>query len=303
MTQKLEFTVESSGRRLDSYVAEQCRISRAYAQKLIEDREIAVNGRYAKASYRLNPMDIVAVSLPVTDHAAFAPLAAEDLPLEVVFEDSDLLVVDKPAGMVVHPAVGQYTGTLVNALLARYPDIADTTGSSRPGIVHRLDKDTSGLIVVAKNETARLNLARQMKQRLITKGYIALVMGTLSPQQGAIEAPIGRNPSDRKRMAVITEGKEARTQYQVIRYFDGYTLVEALLETGRTHQIRVHFSAIGHPIFGDPVYGRKSSLLGRQFLHAHRLGFKLPSNGKYVEFKSELPPDLEDVLYNITSSA
>jgi 23S rRNA pseudouridine1911/1915/1917 synthase len=212
-------------------------------------------------------------------------------------------VVDKPAGLLVHPAAGQYTGTLVNALLARCPDLGGIDGSIRPGIVHRLDKDTSGLMVIAKNNAAQTSLSRQIKQRSITKGYLALVTGRLSPEHGAIEGPIGRHPNDRKRMAVVTGGREARTNYQVIKYLDGYTLLEAMPETGRTHQIRVHLSAIGHPVFGDPVYGKKSLLLGRQFLHAHRLGFRLPSSGEYVEFKSALPPELEGILGHISVEA
>jgi 23S rRNA pseudouridine1911/1915/1917 synthase len=184
----------------------------------------------------------------------------------------------------------------VNAILARCPDLGEINGSIRPGIVHRLDKDTSGLMMVAKNEAAQRSLSRQIKLRSIKKGYLALVLGHLTPEHGAIDAPIGRHPRDRKKMAVVSGGREARTEYRVIKYFDDYTLVEAMPETGRTHQIRVHFAAIGHPIFGDHIYGKRSPLLGRQFLHAHRLGFKLPSSGEFVEFGAELPPDLEKVL-------
>jgi 23S rRNA pseudouridine1911/1915/1917 synthase len=173
-------------------------------------------------------------------------------------------------------------------------------GSLRPGIVHRLDKDTSGLMMVAKNDVAQTSLSDQLKNRTILKKYLALVCGRLSPKQGAIEAPIGRHPRDRKRMAVVSGGREARTQYQAIEYLDDYTLAEVQPETGRTHQIRVHFSAIGHPLFGDPVYGKKSPLLGRQFLHAHYLRFRLPRSGEFVEFSSELPADLEKVLEHIT---
>jgi 23S rRNA pseudouridine1911/1915/1917 synthase len=294
----LESTVEGSGTRLDTYVAEQCRISRAYAQKLIGDGWVTVDGDRGKPGHRLRPGDRVVAVVPPPSPTSLAP---EDIPLNVIYEDGDLLVVDKPAGMLVHPAAGQYTGTLVNAVLARCPDLGGIDGSLRPGIVHRLDKDTSGLMVVAKNDAAHGSLSRQIKRRSITKVYIALVTGHLSPGNGAIEAPIGRHPYHRKRMAVVSGGREARTQYRVLRYPDGHTLLEAILETGRTHQIRVHFAAIGHPVFGDPVYGKRSDLLGRQFLHAHRLGFRLPSTGQYVEFSSELPPDLETALLLLTA--
>ena len=300
MNKRLEFTVDSPGSRLDRYIAEQCQISRAYAQQLIREGQITVNGHRSKASHRLAVGDRVIAVIPPPSPISLAP---EDIPLKVVYEDSDLIVVDKPAGLLVHPAAGQYTGTLVNALLARYPDLQGIDGSVRPGIVHRLDKNTSGLMVVAKNDAAQMSLSRQIKQRSITKGYLALVTGRLSPERGAIEAPIGRHPKDRKRMAVVSGGREARTQYRVIKYLNEYTLLEAMPETGRTHQIRVHFSAIGHPVFGDPVYGKRSPLLGRQFLHAHRLGFRLPSTGEFVEFGSELPPDLEEVLGRVAATA
>jgi 23S rRNA pseudouridine1911/1915/1917 synthase len=293
MNRKLEFTVASTGERLDKFVAEQCQVSRSYAQKLIDDGQVAVNGRAAKVSQKLNASDRIAVSIPPPLPISLAP---EAIPLKVVYEDKDLIVVDKPAGLLVHPAAGQHTGTLVNAILARCPDLGEINGSIRPGIVHRLDKDTSGLMMVAKNDAAQRSLSRQIKQRSVKKGYLALVLGHLTPEHGAIDAPIGRHPRDRKRMAVVSGGREARTEYKVIKYFDDYTLVEAMPETGRTHQIRVHFASIGHPIFGDHVYGKSSAMLIRQFLHAHRLGFKLPSSGEFVEFRSELPLELQEVL-------
>jgi 23S rRNA pseudouridine1911/1915/1917 synthase len=293
MNRKLEFTVASPGERLDKYVAEQCQISRSYAQKLIDDGQVAVNGHAAKSSQKLNARDRIVVNIPPPSTISLSP---EDIPLRVVYEDNDLLVIDKPAGLVVHPAAGHRSGTLVNAILARCPDLGSINGTIRPGIVHRLDKDTSGLMMVAKNEAAQRSLSRQIKQRSIKKGYLALVLGHLTPEHGAIDAPIGRHPKDRKRMAVVSEGREARTAYRVVKYLDSHTLVEAMPETGRTHQIRVHFAAIGHPIFGDHVYGKRSPLLGRQFLHAHRLGFKLPSSGKFVEFRAELPQELQEVL-------
>ena len=300
MNKRLEFTVNSTGSRLDRYIAEQCQLSRAYAQQLIGEGQITVNGHRSKASHRLAVGEKVTAVIPPPSPISLAP---EDIPLKVVYEDSDLIVVDKPAGLLVHPAAGQRTGTLVNALLARCPDLQGIDGSLRPGIVHRLDKNTSGLMVVAKNDAAQMSLSRQIKQRSIRKGYLALVAGHLSPERGAIEAPVGRHPKDRKRMAVVSGGREAWTQYQVIKYLNGYTLLEVMPETGRTHQIRVHLSAVGHPVLGDPVYGKKSPLLGRQFLHAHRLGFRLPSTGEFVEFRAELPPDLEQVLAHLTTEA
>lgn len=293
MNSRLEFTARGYGERLDKFTAEKCQLSRAYAQKLIDEGQVAVNGRAAKAGQKLNTGDKVVVSVPPPSPIS---LAAEDIPLTVVYEDKDLIVVDKPPGLLVHPAAGQYKGTLVNAILAHCPDLGEINGSIRPGIVHRLDKDTSGLMMVAKNEAAQKSLSRQIKQHSIKKGYLALVLGHLTPERGAIDAPIGRHPHDRKRMAVVTGGREARTEYRVLKYLNDYTLVEAMPETGRTHQIRVHFAAIGHPIFGDHVYGKRSPMLGRQFLHAHQLGFRLPSTGKYVEFTSELPQDLAEVL-------
>lgn len=300
MNKRLEFTVASSGERLDRYITEQCQISRSYAQKLIGEGQVTVNGHPAKASQKLNIGDRVTATIPPPSPISLVP---EDIPLKIVYEDSDLIVIDKPAGLLVHPTAGRRTGTLVNAILAHCSDLGSINGSVRPGIVHRLDKDTSGLMMVAKNEAAQMSLSSQIKQRSITKEYLALVLGHLSPERGAIEAPIGRHPKDRKRMAVVSGGREARTEYRVIKYSDDYTLLEAMPETGRTHQIRVHFAAIGHPIFGDPIYGKRSPILGRQFLHAHRLGFRLPSSGEYVEFESELPPELEEVLRRIAIEA
>jgi 23S rRNA pseudouridine1911/1915/1917 synthase len=215
----------------------------------------------------------------------------------MVYEDNDLLVVDKPAGLTVYPAPGHPVNTLVNALISRLPELPGS--SLRPGIVHRLDKDTSGLIVVAKNSQAQQNLINQFKTRSVKKTYMVLVKGHLEPEHGIIEAAIGRDPRNRKRMAVVAGGREARTQYTVVKYIGDYTLLEVKPETGRTHQIRVHLSAIGFPVVGDKVYGVKSPYLSRQFLHASRLGFRLPSTGEYVEFTSDLPPDLAQALKEI----
>jgi 23S rRNA pseudouridine1911/1915/1917 synthase len=291
------FVADKPGTRLDKFVGEKClELSRTQAQKLIADGCITVNDRAAKPSLKLEVGDKIDIIIPPTPPS---PLSPEAIPLNILYEDDDLLVIDKPAGLTVHPAPGHPDHTLVNAILSHFPHLADISDSLRPGIVHRLDKDTSGVMLVAKNQVAQANLINQFKARAIVKAYLVLVKGKLTPERGIIEAAVGRDPRNRKRMAVVTEGREARTQYQVIKYMDDYTLLEVILETGRTHQIRVHLAAIGYPVVGDAVYGVKSSHLSRQFLHACRLGFKLPSTGEYVEFTSELPPDLTQALKDI----
>lgn len=303
MSSRLEFTVTRAGVRLDKYIAEEYpELSRTRIQKLISEGFITVNDRVAKGSLKLNIGDKITAIIPPP--ASITPLP-EKIPLTIVYEDNDLLVVDKPAGLAVHPAPGHPSHTLVNAILAHCSDFAPTSrgGSVRPGIVHRLDKNTSGLMVVAKNDASHQNLSNQIKARSVVKRYLVLVQGHLSPERGIIEAPIGRDPGNRKRMAVVSEGREARTQYRVIRYLDNYTLLEVTLETGRTHQIRVHLSAIGFPVVGDEVYGRRSPYLGRQFVHACHLGFRLPSSGEYVEFSSKLPADLEQALEHISPTS
>ena len=296
MEQVVELRVGEGGQRLDKYVAQMVPdLSRSRAQRLIEEGLITVNGEAAKPSYRVEAGDRVVVRIPPPEPVEVRP---EPIPLDIVYEDADILVVNKPAGMVVHPAHGHRAGTLVNAILAHCPELAATDEELRPGIVHRLDKDTSGLIVVAKNEAARRYLQRQFKRREVRKVYLALVEGRLEPPQGVIEAPIGRHPRHRKRMAVVEGGREARTDYRVLEYFDQHTLVAAEPKTGRTHQVRVHFASLGHPLVGDPLYGfrRQRLPLRRQFLHAQTLGFRLPASGQYVEFTAKLPEDLRKVL-------
>jgi len=293
------FTVDITGIRLDKYIAENCPgLSRTQAQKLIIDGNATVNDTVAKAGIKLNAGDRVSITIPPEKPVTLLP---EAIPFDILYEDNDLIVLDKPAGLPVHPAPGHPGHTLVNALLAYVSALPDTGNSLRPGIVHRLDMDTSGVMLVAKNRIAQANLADQFKARSVTKVYLALVRGRLSPEQGAIEAPIGRDPRNRKRMAVVDEhrGRPARTGYRVIRYIHNCTLVEVKLETGRTHQIRVHFAAIGHPVMGDTTYGVASDFLSRQFLHSFRLGFSLPGTGEHVEFESSLPEDLEQALRNI----
>jgi len=291
------FIVDTQGTRLDKYVCQKhSELSRTYVQKLIADGYITVNDQRSKAGLKLNIGDRLRVVIPPTPPS---PLVPEAIPLNIIYEDADLLVVDKPAGLPVHPAPGHPAHTLVNAILSHFPHLADIGDSLRPGIVHRLDKDTSGVMLVAKNSLAQANLINQFKARSVVKAYLVLVKGHLTPENGIIEAPIGRDPRNRKRMAVVAEGREARTEYHVVKYIGDYTLLEVRPETGRTHQIRVHLSAIGYPVVGDKVYGVKSAYLLRQFMHASRLGFNLPSTGEYVEFKSELPPDLEQALKDI----
>jgi len=288
-----EFLVAEGGERLDKYLIGPLALSRSQVQRLIRQGRVTVKGEVAKASYLLSPGERIRVRLPPPEEPG---LLAQELPLDIVYEDQDLAVVNKPAGMVVHPSYGHKKGTLVNALLARYPSLSQLPGS-RPGIVHRLDKDTSGLMVVAKNEPAQRNLQKQFKRGEVKKGYLALVEGHLKPGQGVIEAPIGRDPRRRKRMAVLRGGRKAVTEYRVRHHLEGYTLVEAMPRTGRTHQVRVHLAFLGHPVVGDPVYGfRKKRLeLKRQFLHSHILGFRVPS-GQYLELEAPLPEELERVL-------
>ena len=297
MNKHYVFLAETSGVRLDRFVGESCpELSRTHSQKLIAEGYVTVNGRPARTSLKLNTGDKVEVTIPPEPASDLAP---EDIPLEIIFEDEDLLVVNKPAGMAVHPAPGSPAHTLVNAVLAYLPGLAADADSLRPGIVHRLDKDTSGLILVAKNRTAQAHLSDQFKARTVSKKYIVLVKGRLTPEKGIIEAAIGRDPRNRQRMAVVSRGREARTDYRVLKYIGNYSLLEIKPETGRTHQIRVHLAAIGFPVVGDSQYGVKSPHLTRQFLHAAALRFKLPSTGGYVEFESPLPPDLEQAIKEI----
>ena len=297
MTGKYSFIVDISGVRLDKFVGEKCpELSRTHAQRLINGDFITVNGLPAKSSLKLETGDRVDITVPPESPSRLAP---EDIPLDIVYEDTDLLVVDKPAGLAVHPAPGHPSHTLVNAVLNYLPGLADDADSLRPGIVHRLDRDTSGLILVAKNRVAQANLSDQFKSRSVSKYYLVLVRGKLTPESGIIEAAIGRDPRNRQRMAVVDRGREARTEYRVVKYVGDCSLLEIRPETGRTHQIRVHLAAIGFPVMGDSAYGVKSPRLSRQFLHAARLGFKLPSTGEYVEFESPLPPDLQQALKEI----
>jgi 23S rRNA pseudouridine1911/1915/1917 synthase len=300
---KAEFEVGDDTARLDRFLANRLTdLSRSAVQRLIDQGQVTVNSEPAKASYKVRPGDRLVVLLP----AAETPEpAAEPIPLDLVYEDSALLVVNKPAGMVIHPAPGHPGGTLVNALLARYPELANGSGD-RPGIVHRLDRDTSGLVLVARNERVRKALQQQFQARQVHKQYLALLEGNLQPAWGRIEAPLGRDPHHRQRMTVLPGGREAITEYHILEYFaqrlgsgaGHYTLVQVEPHTGRTHQIRVHMASIGHPVVGDTVYGwrRQQLQVPRQFLHAGQLGFKHPTTGQYLEFEAPLPEDLARVL-------
>ena len=285
------------GQRIDAFLAESLPdLSRTRIQRLIADGRVTVDAERVRPSHRLTAGQAVAVALPEPVSDALEPQPAL---LPVVHEDDDLVVIDKPPGLTVHPAAGQADGTLANALLAHYPEVEGVGGPGRAGIVHRLDKGTSGLLVVAKNETAHASLAAQFKDRLVSKRYVGLVVGAPSEARAVIEAPLGRHPRQRQRMAVVSDGRPAATPYRVLECYRGYTLVEASPKTGRTHQVRVHFASIRHPLAGDPTYGRRHPELDRQFLHAAFLAFRHPGSGETAEFRSELPPDLRRFLQSL----
>jgi 23S rRNA pseudouridine1911/1915/1917 synthase len=297
------FTIppEDAGRRLDRYLVDTLAgMSRTHVQQLIAGGAILVNSRASKPGYALRAGDIILVDLshlaPQVSQAQPRPL-----PLDIVYEDADLLVINKAPGMVVHPAPGHSDDTLVNALLARYPDLQEGNNGERPGIVHRLDRDTSGLLLIAKNARTQAALIEQMRRREIVKRYLALVEDVIALEQGSIDAPIGRDPRHRQQMAITATGsREARTHFRVLERFARHTLLLIQLETGRTHQIRVHLKAIGHPVVGDPTYGSGNTIRGsrlrRQFLHASQLHFTHPTSGKHLEIEAPLPDDLRAVL-------
>ena len=284
--------------RLDKFLATaDIGISRSMAVTLIESGQVSVNEKPCDKKQKLSVGDRVAVTVP--DPVPYEA-KAENIPLEIVYEDSDLLVVNKPKGMVVHPAAGNYEGTLVNALLWHCGDsLSGINGVLRPGIVHRIDKDTSGLLIVAKNDASHTALAAQIKAHSFTREYEAVVFGTVKDDRGTVDAPIGRHPVDRKRMCITPKNsKNAVTHYEVIARYKGYTHIRCVLETGRTHQIRVHMASLGHPVAGDPVYGVKNERVGfpGQCLHARKIGFIHPSTGAYLEFQSDLPPYFQEFL-------
>jgi 23S rRNA pseudouridine1911/1915/1917 synthase len=292
---ELHPTRDNLGTRLDRYVADQLPdLSRGTVQALIESGRVRVDGQQRKPKFRMTPGEVVSVEIPPPRIDEILP---DPIPLSIVYEDADVIVIDKPAGMVVHPAPGHPRGTLANALLAHVPGIS-VGGSQRPGIVHRLDKDTSGLIVAAKTDRGRTALVSQWESRSVEKTYLALVSGSVEDEAAIIDAPIGRDPKNRQRMAVVRSGRAAVTHFRVVERFPDSTLLEVSIETGRTHQIRVHLAFVGHPIVGDRLYGRTRLTdphLERQFLHASALGFRLP-DGEALRLEAPLPDDLQVVL-------
>lgn len=286
--------VKDSETRLDQFLARQdIGLTRSRLRQLIDGGDVLVNGEWVKPAHRVRPGDRVLVSVPPPRPSVAVP---QDIPIAVVYQDADLVVIDKPPGLAAHPGPGHPDRTLVNGLLALCPDIQGIGGEIRPGIVHRLDKDTSGLMIAAKNQHSHHNLSQQIKDRAVEKGYLALVQGSPSQDSGIIDVPIGRDPRRRTRMAVSAEGRESRTGYRLLERAGRYTLLELSLYTGRTHQARVHLAWLGHPLLGDAVYGKRSPLLPRHFLHAHSLAFAHPGTGEPLAFSSPLPRDLADAL-------
>ncbi|MEE0450798.1 RluA family pseudouridine synthase [Peptacetobacter sp.] len=294
-----EFLVEEDeeGDRLDVYLADQfVDMSRSYIQKIIKDKKVTVNGKIEKAKYLVKEEDKIVIEIPKPKVLEVVP---QDIPIEIVYEDDDIIIVNKPQGMVVHPAPGNYEGTLVNAILYHCKgNLSSINGVIRPGIVHRIDKDTSGILMIAKNNNAHNCLAEQLKDHSITREYEFICQGVFKEDNVTVDRPIGRNPKDRLKMAIVPNGKRAVTHFEVIERFNGYTHVRARLETGRTHQIRVHAMYINHPLVGDPVYGPKNSKikLNGQALHAKKLGFIHPTTKEYIEFDSELPDYFQKLL-------
>ena len=289
-----DLVADENGERLDVFVARRMpELSRSRVHRLIDDGRIAVAGQRPKPGLRLDAGARVTVDVPPPVPATAEP---EPIALDVLYEDADVLAVNKPPAMTVHPSPGHVSATLVNAILSHCDDLSGIGGVMRPGIVHRLDRDTSGVILVAKNDAAHHGLARQLKERTIEKTYLALVEGTPRPPQGVIDAPIARNPQHRQRMGVYAGGRDAVTAYRLIERFSGASLIEAAPKTGRTHQIRVHFAAIGHPIVGDRVYGKRSPLVTRQFLHAARIRFAHPRDDAAMDIAAPLAADLVAAL-------
>ena len=298
MTKNYKLVIDDEKGRLDKVIAEKITaLSRTKIKELVNDKNILVNNKAEKVSYKVQSGDVIDVTIPPVKPLS---LEAENLHLDIVYEDSDVIVVNKPQGMVVHPSAGHPDHTLVNGLLYHTRDLADSPEGFRPGIVHRIDKDTSGLLMIAKNDKARESLEKQLAEKINKREYLAIVHGNFEVKNGVINAPIGRNPNNRKKMAVNPKGKAAVTHFTVLEQFKNYSLVKCVLETGRTHQIRVHMKYIGHPLAGDPLYGPKKTLSGHgQFLHAKTLGFYQPSTNEWLEFSAPLPTIFEKQLENL----
>ena len=296
------FTADRTDERLDLFLVRRLPdLSRSYAQRLIADGQVTVDGTARKANYKLRGGEEIACTMPPAEEIE---ICAEDIPLDILYEDADIIVVNKARGMVVHPAAGIYTGTLVNALLWHCHDLSGINGALRPGIVHRLDKDTSGVMVAAKNDMAHHYLARQIRDKDARREYRAIVHGNIVPRAGVITGDIGRHPTDRKKMAIVREnGKPATTHFEVLERFGSYTYVSCRLETGRTHQIRVHMTSIGHPLVGDPKYTAKKNpfaIMG-QALHSLTLSLTHPRTGTEMTFTAPLPADMEEILHTLHS--
>lgn len=298
MTKNYTLVIDGEKGRLDKVVAEKITdLSRTKIKELVNDKNILVNKKFEKVSYKVQSGDVIDITIPPVKPLS---LEAENLHLDIVYEDSDVIVVNKPQGMVVHPSAGHPDHTLVNGLLYHTRDLADSPEGFRPGIVHRIDKDTSGLLMIAKNDKARESLEKQLAEKINKREYLAIVHGNFEVKNGIINAPIGRNPNNRKQMAVNPKGKDAVTHFTVLEQFKNYSLVKCVLETGRTHQIRVHMKYIGHPLAGDPLYGPNKTLMGHgQFLHAKTLGFYQPSTNDLLEFSAPLPTIFEKQLENL----
>lgn len=288
-------TIENVDERIDKFLADNLEdFSRTQVQQLIKDKNVLVNDNVIKSNYLLEEDDLIKVTIP---DPVTIDVVAEDIPLDIYYEDEDVIVVNKPSGMVVHPALGNYSGTLVNALMYHCKDLSGIGGVLRAGIVHRIDKDTSGLLVSCKSDLAQKSLSLQFFNKTVTRKYYAIVYGVINHNLGRIDAPIGRDPDNRQRMAVVDGGKNAITNFKVIQRFKDYTLLELQLETGRTHQIRAHMKYIGHPVVGDPLYGPKKVIGDHgQFLHAKTLGFTHPKTNQFLEFDSPLPDFFEEFL-------
>lgn len=297
---KMEIRIKEAGPRLDKALADLTELSRSQASEQIKAGLVLVNGQAQKAKYAVKAGDVVTYELPQEELLDCLP---QDLPLDIIYEDADVAVVNKPQGMVVHPSAGHPSGTLVNALLFHIKDLSAINGVIRPGIVHRIDKDTSGLLMIAKNDQAHQFLADELKEKKSLRQYLAIVHGNLPNDRGVIEAPIGRSDKDRKKQAVTAKGKPAVTHFQVVERFGDYTLVRLTLETGRTHQIRVHMAYIGHPVAGDPLYAPKKTLKGQgQFLHAETLAFTHPVTGQLMRFTAEVPAVFQETLDQLRQS-
>ena len=301
---KLVVNEQNAGMRIDAYIANEMEeLSRMAVKRLVEENQIKLNGKIVtKISYKVQKDDEIEVNIPEIKQV---DLKAQDIPVEVVYEDSDIIVVNKPKGLVVHPANGNWDGTLVNAIMSICKDsLSGIGGEIRPGIVHRLDKDTSGLLIIAKNDKAHIQMSEQIKNREVKKIYYALVRGIVPENEATINMPIGRSNKDRKKMAVVKDGKEAITHFKVLKRFSKYTLLEVKIDTGRTHQIRVHLSEIGYPVVGDEIYSNGKNEFGvhGQLLHAKSLDFKHPITGKEMHLEAQLPTEFANILKQLENN-